>query len=182
MSLISITPKDMADIVKVHATALKLPAGSSLDPVKLLWALCGNETSFGANILPHHEAGYCPFTNGAYYKNNPDVRHQTALIGCLAHMSYGPLQVMWFNIVKFYYDATTMGPQESLAVALLTDPNRGMNAAVAFLNKEILGRQGCKTLDEIGDAYNSGNAKDKIIPVDYITKLKANYDVPLKEN
>lgn len=181
MSLMPTTPLQIADICRVQATGVILPAGSDLDPARLLWALSGNESSFGANVTPHHESGYCPFTNGVYYKNNPDVRKQTALIGCLAHMSYGPLQVMWYNIVKFYYDAGAMGPQESLAIALLTDPNRGMNAAVAFLNKEIFGRQGCKTLDEIGDAYNSGNAKDKIIPVEYIAKLKTNYDVPLKE-
>lgn len=167
--------KQTSDLCVEFGQEIKLPMGCILDPATLLWALSGNETSFGANTTPHHEAVYCPFTRpqaGLYYRQNKEVRDQTAEHGCLAHMSYGPLQVMYYNVMKFLKPAFE-------PVDLISNPRVGFAAGVAFLNAEIFLRQQCKTLETIGDAYNSGNAKDAIVPADYIQKLKLNYAQPL---
>lgn len=58
---------------------------------------------------------------------------------------------------------------------LMSDPILACKAAVDFLNRVTLGAQKADTLDEIADAYNSGNFKDDIVPHAYIARLKRNY-------
>lgn len=137
---------------------LKAPEG--LDATQLLWAIAGNESSFGGNISPRHEPGYC-------YKGHYFSADATKQYGCLAHCSFGPWQIMAPNAMGFS------------PVELVSDLETCGMATVAFLNREILGRQGAQTLDEIGDAYNSGNFRDHNIPELYLVSLKANYAIPL---
>lgn len=137
-----------------------LPDG--IDGAQLLWALAGKESSFGVESNPRHEQGYC-------YGHEYFDKDRTRLWGCLAHCSYGPWQVMYanFNIA--------VSPLEIMA------PN-GVNliagATVQFLQSFVMKQRGAKTLEEIGEVYNSG----KIQPdPDYVAKLIQAYAVPLGE-
>lgn len=46
---------------------------------------------------------------------------------------------------------------------------------IKLINERIIGR-GAKTLEEIADAYNSGNFRDSIVPEKYIADLKRHYE------
>lgn len=157
----------IANLSTRFGATLKLPP--AIDGARLLWALAGNESSFGLNCSPRHEAGYC--RGGKYY--DPDV---TELWGCLAHCSYGPWQVMYANISR--------GNISPLDIAI--KPDFVANAAVQFIQSRIIGLEKATTVEEIAEAYNSGDWRDelhpnKAIPEKYIADLVKNYAVPLGE-
>lgn len=134
----------------------KLPPG--IDGPQLLWAIAGNESSFGAESNPRHEPGYCH--GGKYF--NPNL---TTKWGCLAHMSYGPFQVMYPNSL------------EQTPLNLLSSWDLcGLVASVFMKNYVLLAKP--KDLAEIGEVFNAGH----ITPdPEYVAKLTANYAVPLGE-
>jgi len=136
---------------------LRLPDG--IDPARLLWALAGNESSFGAESNPRHEQSYC--YEHAYF--NAD---RTRLWGCLAHCSYGPWQVMYSNFNISISPLELLGPT---GVTLLA-------GGTTTLLQSIVDRQKARTIEEIGEAYNTG----KIQPdPEYVAKLVRNYAVPI---
>lgn len=157
----------IANLCTRFGAALKVP--STIDGARLLWALSGNESSFGLNCSPRHEAGYCH--GGKYFD-----KALTALWGCLAHCSYGPWQVMYVNISK--------GNLSPLDVAV--KPELVANSAVQFINSRIIGLEKAATVEEIAEAYNSGDWRDelhpnKVIPEKYIADLAKHYTVPIGE-
>ena len=143
--------------------AVKTPEGISGE--QLLWALSGNESTFGINCAPRHEAGYCH--GGKYF--DPSL---TSIWGCLAHCSYGAWQVMYPNISS----GGGIDP-----IAAIRQPEIGANAAVQFINRNILGREKATTLQQIADAYNSGDWRDRNVPGRYIADLVKNYAVPIPD-
>ena len=87
----NVAPEIIAALCRKHAPDLLTPVkwqGTSLDKVRLLWGLAGNESLFGVNCTPRHEHGYC---YGGKYFNSVASRSW----GCLAHCSFGPWQVMF---------------------------------------------------------------------------------------
>lgn len=153
---------NLAALCQQYGSTLQLPAG--LDGVQLLWALAGNESSFGVDITPRHEAGYC--RGGRYF----DAR-ATQSWGCLAHCSYGPWQVMFANF-----------PLGSSPLLIMASPALVANAAAALIALHIVGRLQADTLEKIADAYNSGDWHHKTaqgVPTKYIADLVKNYHAPL---
>ena len=69
-----------------------LPAG--IDGAQLLWAISGNESSFGANCTPRHEPAY---DVGGRYGSNAVMVPLLTEWGSAAACSYGPLQLMFCN-------------------------------------------------------------------------------------
>lgn len=130
----------------------------TINGAQLLWSISGNESSFGINCEPRHELGYC---YGHRY-------FEPSSWGCLAHCSYGPWQVMYTHAKQF------------TPLQLLIDPDKCAQVAIAFLNSEIFGRQKAQTLEQVADAYNSGNFRDNNVPLLYITKLNHNYTMPMQ--
>ena len=151
------TPAEIWELCK----SVSLNAPSGIDGARLLWALAGNESSFGRNAVPRHEAGYC--RGGAYFD-----KAMTAKWGCWAHCSYGPWQILYVNAARH---------GDILSPVDLVSPQVSLEVTVRFLNAEILGKQGARTLDEIGDAYNSGNFRDRNIPILYVQRLRAIYEI-----
>lgn len=141
--------------------ALKVPSGIS--GIQLFWALSGNESSFGADCAPRHEAAYC--RGGKYF----DIE-STSRWGCLAHCSYGPWQVMYPNVSR----SGVIDP-----IGLMRQPELLANAAVQFINENILAREKATTVEQIADAYNSGDWRDQRVPAKYIADLVSNYEVPM---
>jgi hypothetical protein len=135
--------------------------GQPIDGPKLLWAMAGRESTFGKDLGPRHEPAYD--FGGLYYRTSADLQHGIALYGRDYACSYGPLQIMACN-------AKGYSPFE-----LGADPEKALGAAVARLRIEVLGRQLARTLDQICDCWNTGNAKDANVPHEYIAAVRHYY-------
>ena len=146
----------LIELCKTYGPIVKVPEG--VDGVKLLWALAGNESSFGANLAPRHEPGYC--RGGKYYNVL-----QTGAWGCLAHCSFGPWQVMFPNF-----------PVGTSPLLVMEEPRVAASVTVDFLNRIVFGVHKAATLEQIGQCYNGGHIGADV--PDYVLKLKANYLVP----
>ncbi len=154
---ISFEPAAISALCRQYGPQLHCPA--DVNGAQLLYALAGNESSFGRDSRPRHEMGYCT----GRYSTNPLVVALTQKYGHDAHCSYGPWQTLLVN-------ASSYTPDQ-----LRQDPDACIRAVLAFLNREIFGRQGATTIAQVGDAYNSGNFRDANVPEQYIAKLYENY-------
>src|SRR5579884_4172965 len=72
----------------------ELNAPEGIAGPQLIWALSGNESSFGAHCPPKHEEGYC------YGHKYCDASY-SQMWGCLAHCSFSPWQIMATNARQF---------------------------------------------------------------------------------
>ena len=117
-----ITRADLAKLIRDNAHLLNAPAG--IDPVRLLWALAGNESGFGSNAVPRHEDSYCANKGGIYASA---IVRLTRMWGCWAHCSYGPWQVMFDN----ESDVTPWQAE--------SDPQTAILEAIRFLNAYVFG-------------------------------------------
>lgn len=151
----------IAQICQAQGPKLAVPAG--IDGVKLLWALAGNESSFGLEANPRHEAAYC--RGGKYF--DPKA---TGAYGCWAHCSYGPWQVMFANLIPGI-------PPETFN----NNPSMVCGAAVGLINRRILKIERAVTLDEIATAYNEGDWRNRKEPAEYVAELIKNYAIPVGE-
>jgi len=162
-----LTRPEMAALCRTGAPTLQVPPG--IDPVKLLWALAGNESSFGANAVPRHEQGYCR-----------SGRYATALVehrkrwGCWACCSYGPFQLTYLNAVTYYQADIAPTSLDTYGVIAL-------QATLEFLKKYVLESRKAQTLEQIADTYNSGNWQDlRTAGVQrYVEDFLRNYDEPM---
>lgn len=127
---------------------------TSVDGIRLLWALGGNESDFGALAIPRHEPSYC---RGGH-NFNPTM---TKLWGCWAHCSYGFSQIMFSNAYRLGFSL----PE------LFLDVDVQMHATLALLQQpEFHG----KDLDEIGKLWNGPKES-----VQYAADLRKHYNMPL---
>jgi hypothetical protein len=145
----------------VQVAGLQDPWGNKLSGSQLLLAIAGRESSFGRNITPRHEPAYD--VDGRYWHDNRDLRAAVALYGPLAASSFGLLQIMACNARGF----TPRQLAESVEDA--------MRASVDRLNYYVIGHQKAATLEQICDAWNTGNYKDKNVPEEYIAEVKKHY-------
>ena len=143
-----------------------LPEG--VDGAQLLWAMSGNESSFGANCLPRHEPA---FDVSGVYGNGPIMKPLLEKFGSMAAFSYGPWQIMFCNAPSDY----TPDSFNSL--------DKASHATVAFLNK-LIARWNPANLAEIGECWNGGHVMKTMIPMvaSYVQKLTVNYAVKMPTN
>lgn len=140
----------------VWGPKLWLPGG--INGATLLWALAGNESSYGRNCAPRHEQAYCT----GEYSHVQDVVVLTRQYGHAAHCSFGPWQLLLVN-------AAGASPDD-----LRTARGAAM-ATAGFLNRRILHGEGAKTIEEIADAYNSGTWRDRYVPEQYVADCVRRY-------
>jgi hypothetical protein len=158
---INYTHDELAASCRFYGSQLHVPQG--MDGAQLLWAIAGKESSFGANCTPRHESAYC---TGKYSRA---LITETQKYGHSAHCSFSPWQLLYAN--------TPRHKSPDLTFASIDD---GAAAVVTFLNYEILGRQRATTIEDIADAYNTGNFRDAIIPSAYVAAVVSNYhNVPM---
>lgn len=141
------TREQVAEACLTWGPKLWVPAG--VDGVKLLWALSGCESSFGADAKPRHEPAY---DVGGLYAANPEQAELLKLYGSAGACSYGPWQILLVNVTP------PASPDDMARI------DRCALAVVGFLNREILGREKAQTLEEIAEAYNSGKWKWQTVP------------------
>ena len=127
------------------------PAGTAvvadgvIDGVRLLVAMGGRESNFGANLRPRHETAYD--INGRFWRDSSLLQKYIAEHGWDGACSYGPLQIMAVN-------AKDCTPEQ-----LAADADLAMQAAVEFLNRYVLGHWHARTLEAICRTYNGGNPR-----------------------
>ena len=140
-----------------------LPAG--IDGAQLLWAISGNESSFGDDCAPRHEPA---FDVGGVYGDNAVMKPLLSLYGSDAAYSYGPWQILFANAPAGW------------APTDLEDLSKAARATVLFLNR-LLSRWHPQDLAGIGECWNAGHPmQNPSVGVDrYVTDLTANYAVPM---
>lgn len=140
--------------------------GQPVDGVRLLWAIAGNESSFGQQReFVKYEPGYLP--SGYYYRNSIDIKGQFRRWGVLASSSFGSFQIM-------YQTAREVGYKDH--PILLQNDKICAQWATTLILKRFVKAQHAETLRDIFDAYNSGNSHDSIVPQEYIDKAIQTYE------
>ena len=138
-----VAPEILADLCRARAADVLSPLiwrETSFDKTKLLWGLCGVESSFGLRSNPHHDSSYC--VGGRHF--NPAVTQQW---GCLAHCSFGPWQVEFPNLSPGVSPLSLMWADDGRVASdlCLRDAIRVLNVAIA---------RGSQTLADIVLHYN----------------------------
>ena len=168
------TKQQIADACRQYGPLLaNLPPG--IDGTQLLWAISGNESSFGANCTPRHEPAY---DVGGVYGNRPVIKPLLAKWGSAAACSYGPWQIMFCNA------ASGRDPED------FDDLRICAQDTVAYLNR-LLYRWKPGYLAQIGECWNEGHEEGdpQGMPVEssspaveaYVKELAANYTVPMPQ-
>lgn len=160
------TPQQIADQCRVSGPKLLgLPPG--VDGTQLLWAMSGNESSFGVNCVPRHEPA---FDSGGVYGSGPVMAPLLKKYGSAAACSYGPWQIMFPNCPPGF------SPKD------MSDLGKCASATVGFLN-HLLARWKPSSLAGIGECWNAGHPMVNLSPgvASYVQKLTANYQVPMPE-
>ena len=131
---------------------------------QLLWAISGNESSFGKNCRPRYEPAYD--VGGIYYLAN---RANLITYGPDAAFSYGPWQILFANVKGF-------SPK-----ALTTSLTNAAVATAGHLAKQLL-RFKPANLKQIASIWNGGNPHAILnLPrvQQYAADLENNYAVPM---
>lgn len=154
--------EDIKACIRTHMHMLILP--DDIDPFKLLWAICGEESSFGQNVKKRYEPIYGP--GGKYYNQSLRIQQDYKLYGKDACSSWGPWQIM-------YPTARELGFKKSPYE--LHGMEESIPYVIKYINKRAIER-GAKTVTEIADAYNTGTHRDNIHNYKYEREVKAIYD------
>ena len=158
------TPQQISDQCRLSGpTILGIPHG--IDGAQLLWAMSGNESSFGVNCSPRHEPA---FDVGGVYGSGVAMTTLLTKYGSAAACSYGPWQIMFVNCPSGWT------PDDLSNLGLAT------RATVLFLEK-LLTRWRPSDLAGIGECWNAGHpmVNPSAQVAAYVQKLTANYAVPL---
>lgn len=145
-----------------------LSVGESINPIALMWAISGRESSFGHNFTPRHEPAY---DAGGAYASNPDQAKLLRLYGPEAACSYGPWQIMLVNCAGY------------TPVDLL-NPENGAKAFVHYVNGYVIGARHAATVEQISQTYNSGNFSHPAAGsvLDYVQSVRGYYDARIADN
>lgn len=156
------TKQQIADACRAHAGDLDTALLADYDPARLLWAICGNESTFGADCNPRHEPAY---DVGGSYAKAPTQAALLAKFGSLGACSYGPMQVMLVNAPAGYV------PND------FADVDKAIAAGAYALGRLLLHNKPT-TLAQIGACYNGGHVPKGLWPTgihEYANELIVNY-------
>lgn len=136
------------------------PLPAAVSGAQLLWAMAGNESSFGIRCTPRHEPA---FDVGGAYATHAPMPALLAKYGSYAACSYGPWQILLANAAS--YTPTDFSELASAAAA-----------TIAYLNQQLRAFRP-QTLAAIGSIWNSGGPNHQDIPAvaRYIAALEQNY-------
>lgn len=152
-----------------HGTRISA-VGLRVNGPALLWALAGVESSFGAQRLyARYEPAYAP---GGIYFASPNMKALWGRYGAPAACSWGAFQIMYVVAWELGYRDAPWG---------LQDDDTCASYASKLIIDRFFGAQHLTRPEDIFDAYNTGTAKDRVIPVAYIMKAKGIYDQSLAE-
>lgn len=149
--------RDICKTAGVALNGLVTHNGQPVDGGLLLWAISGNESTFGRRReFVKHEAGYLP--DGRYYRRSPTLRQAYMKYGVLASSSFGSFQIMHATACELGFNAHPIELQDDEVCA---------HYAIKLIRERII-KSGATTLRDVLDAYNSGSWKDTVVPGKYI--------------
>lgn len=135
--------------------------GVPCDGALVLWAFAGVESSFGRDrYVMRFEPSYSP--GGKVYRASPFIRDLWRQHGPDAARSFGSWQMMFPTAVQLGYTGTPEGLADDRALAPLV---------CAYMKRAQGG-----TLENAADAYNSGNWRDRFVPLDYLARIVRAYE------
>jgi hypothetical protein len=165
----NVNPGLLQGAIEQNTEVLNIAPGISRNA--LLCAICDNESSFGADCNPHPEAAYMSGSIRKYLGIDPSGRPGRWFNaaawnawGMHSAMSHGPTQIMGAVL----WDLGYKGPPYRLA----EDLSMAIHWTVVYINTRGAGAQ---TVEQVGDAYNSGSYRDKFQPTAYMNALRENY-------
>jgi len=161
------TRAQIADVCRDNAHTLPASLESiGINRAQLLFALSGNESTFGANPVPRHEPSWD--IGGSFYAESAIQRSLVKEYGSHAACSYGPWQLAFFNFKQ------PVSPEQCSALEIAV-----VNTA-AYLESLIV-KHSLTTLESIGVCWNHGSPMAILTPgvSAYVAELRANYNVPL---
>jgi len=147
------------DVIKRNAPLLKLPNGINSEAV--LYAIACQESTLGANNNPRFEISYW---------RNPNMKKMIDKYDRKSCCSWGSWQIMYPTACELGYTGTPEGLADNETSIIYVIKYIKYRAVKA---KEKAG--GTLRLQDIFDAYNSGNPNDKIIPERYINSCMQYY-------
>lgn len=150
-------------LIEEHAPKLEVPEG--LNAEAILWAVYGCEHYVPKYNVPRFEPAYAP--GGLYYRNSDLVKEKYRLWGRDAACSYSNFQILFITACELGYDGPPL-PLDKDALALLY--------VVRYINIRIFDKPGRETVEQVGDAYNSGTHLDRIKPERYMKRFRRFYD------
>jgi len=163
---------DLVEIIKKNAYKLTFPevfvVDDTLEPVDkqiFLAAFSLNESSGGYNKTPLLEKAYSP--GGKYFNSKQSDLFDT--YGLAVCKSYSSFQMMFIIFYEIGFKPT---PDNA------NDDSYAVDPVIKYFNKRIFKDGKANDINFLclaGDAYNSGNWKDKNVPKEYIAKLVKNY-------
>ncbi len=160
---------DILAAVQAAAPLVRLPVGAEIHSLPLLLAFCYSESSWGRDrYVPRQEPGYSP---GGKYFNAALWRRY----GALSAMSFGWAQVM-------YPVAVELAQRPTAAFSIghpweLMDARVCAGAVVEYLNQRAFSGPGpAMTVEDVGDAYNSGTCRDANTVPEYRKRIRTGYD------
>jgi hypothetical protein len=146
-----------------------------LDKELILAALAEKESSGGRNNCPRFEPAYIPvgerFTIqgrvivGTGRGMSPVARQRWSMWGLASAASYSPWQILYHTAADLGYT----GPPWDL-----WDPKVSRPWATLLLEKIL--SKGATTIEQVADAWNSGNFHDAVYPEGYIKSVAAIYN------
>jgi hypothetical protein len=143
--------------------AALLPDGIQAE--QLLWAICGNESSFGYNCTPRHEPA---FDVGGTYAQAPAQAALLEKFGSDGACSYGPMQVMLVNAPSGFTPASFDDLESAIAAGV-------------FALGNLMRHNRPRSLQQIGSCYNAGHIQTRFSSqvAAYVTRLQRNYGVAM---
>lgn len=154
--------EDVARACRAWGGHLWLPP--DIDGPRLMWAISGCESSFGANCTPRHEPAY---DLGGRYASDPAQAKLLEQFGAAGACSYGPWQIMLVNC------------QSGVSPDDMTRAERCAMETAGFINRRILQHLQAKTIEAIAMAYNSGKWNWEDVPAGvarYAAQCREYYD------
>jgi len=166
------TNPELTEIIKNNASKIDKFYSEKLfhhffNSINLLQTIATKESDYGHNNVPRYEPAYGP--GGIYFKAN-HVKNLYEKYGKDACCSYSSFQIMFIT-------AFELGYRESPKA--LANDSIAIHWAIKYIQNRIL-KFNPLNLEQIFDAYNSGNFKDKNIPKEYISDCLGYY-VIIKE-
>ena len=158
-------PALIALCVEYGSKLQELPVG--IIGKQLLWALAGNESSFGADTIPRHEPA---FDKGGYYADKPPMPDLLLRYGSPAACSYGPWQILYANCWMLTNPLAMMDSPEICAQCTVDQLNKFMRYSHPV------------SLIEIGMLWNAGHIMMAMTAgvARYTQELQKNYMEPMK--
>jgi hypothetical protein len=151
----------LTEAIGAYAPNLHAPTG--IDAVALLRALAAQEVGNASRSLAcRHESSYC--YGGKYHTDA--VKQAEWRYGCAAHCSWGPWQIMYPTATMRGYTGDPVG---------LRDPMVSGEYVVSQINYRVFDMIVRPTLNDVFDAWNSGTARDGLVPAVYIEQAMAHY-------